>query len=118
MGSDGVKYEVQREQRLTSDQPRVWHGSIGSGEELVKDARILHALRDNRDLIGLEMEAAGIMNFIPVGVIRGVGNYRDEDKIEEWRPYAAAHGCCVCKSHPSPGCTKGDRTKGRTDSKE
>lgn len=83
VGSDGVKYEVQREQRLTSDQPRVWHGSIGSGEELVKDARILHALRDNHDLVGLEMEVAGIMNFIPVGVIRGVGNYRDEDKTEE-----------------------------------
>jgi len=36
------------------------------------------------------MEAAGTMNRIPVGVIRGVCDYGDEHKNKEWQPYAAA----------------------------
>lgn len=36
------------------------------------------------------MEAAGTMNRIPVGVIRGVCDYGDERKNKEWQPYVAA----------------------------
>jgi len=36
------------------------------------------------------MEAAGTMNRIPVGVIRGVCDYGDQYKNKEWQPYAAA----------------------------
>ncbi|KAI6777617.1 uncharacterized protein J7T54_004900 [Emericellopsis cladophorae] len=38
----------------------------------------------------LEMEAAGTMNRIPVGVIRGVCDYGDEHKNKEWQAHAAA----------------------------
>src|SRR4029077_12161020 len=72
-----VEHPVEREQRPASNRTRVWYGPIGSGDKLVKNSRKRNELRDKYNVIGLEMEAAGIMNCIPVGVIRGVSNYGD-----------------------------------------
>jgi nucleoside phosphorylase len=36
------------------------------------------------------MEAAGTMNTIPVGNIRGVCDYADVHKTKDWQGYAAA----------------------------
>ena len=55
-------------------------------------------LRDKYNVIGLEMEAAGTMNRIPVGVIRGVCDYGDEHKNKEWQPYAAAMAAAYAKA--------------------
>ncbi|XP_044721314.1 NACHT domain-containing protein [Hirsutella rhossiliensis] len=70
----------------------------GSGEKLMKNARKRNELRDRYDLIGLEMEAAGTMNRIPVGVIRGVCDYGDAHKNKEWQPYAAAMAAAYAKA--------------------
>ncbi|OAR01720.1 hypothetical protein LLEC1_03251 [Akanthomyces lecanii] len=78
---------VQRPPRL--QRTRVWYGSIGSGDKLMRDASTRDKLRDEFDLIGLEMEAAGVINSIPVGVIRGVCDYGDGAKDKHWQPYAA-----------------------------
>jgi nucleoside phosphorylase len=55
-------------------------------------------LRDKFNLIRLEMEAAGTMNTIPVGVIRGVCDYGDAQKNKEWQPYAAAMAAAYAKA--------------------
>jgi nucleoside phosphorylase len=54
-------------------------------------------LRDRFDFIGLEMEAAGTMNTIPVDVIRGVCDYGDRKKRKAWQPYAAAVAAAYAK---------------------
>ncbi|KAF4914129.1 Nephrocystin-3 [Colletotrichum fructicola] len=50
------------------------------------------------------MEAAGVMEIIPVGVIRGVSDYADEHKNKDWQPYAsaiaAAYGKAVLQETP------------------
>jgi nucleoside phosphorylase len=63
-------------------QHRIWkfHDEESSTED---------ALRDEHDLIGLEMEASGMMNTLPTGVIRGVCDYGDGQKNKDWQPYAA-----------------------------
>jgi hypothetical protein len=76
----------------------VWYGPIGSGEKLLKDAQNRNELRDRYGVIGLEMEAAGTMNCIPFGVIRGVCDYRDEHKNKECQPYAAAMAAAYAKA--------------------
>jgi len=76
----------------------VWHGPIGSGEKLMKNAQKRNELRDSYNVIGLEMEAAGTMNRIPVGVIRGACGYGDERKNKEWQPYAAAMAAAYAKA--------------------
>ncbi|KAJ5508235.1 hypothetical protein N7527_010378 [Penicillium freii] len=90
--------QVYRERREDSQRTRVWYGTIGSGEKLLKNRHRRNELRDTYDLIGLEMEAAGMMNRIPVGVIRGVCDYGDENKNKQWQPYAAAMAAAYAKA--------------------
>lgn len=94
----GTKSTVERERRPDSERTRVWYGPIGTGDKLMKNARIRDELRDKHNIIGLEMEAAGTMNRIPVGVIRGVCDYGDEHKNKEWQPYAAAMAAAYAKA--------------------
>jgi len=94
----GVRKVMQRKQRPSSKRTRVWYGSIGSGEKLTKNSQKRDHLRDTYNLIGLEMEAAGIMNRVPVGVIRGVCDYADENKNKKWQPFAAAKAAAYAKA--------------------
>ncbi|KAF0329392.1 hypothetical protein GQ607_003341 [Colletotrichum asianum] len=94
----GGEYTVMRERRSTHRRTRVWYGPIGSGEKLMRNFRQRNQLRDKYDLVGLEMEAAGTMKCIPVGVIRGVCDYGDEHKNKEWQPYAAAMAAAYAKA--------------------
>jgi nucleoside phosphorylase len=93
--------EIHREPRPVGpvDQRiKVWYGKIGSGDTLMKNSEKRDALREKHDIIGLEMEAAGVMDTIPVGVIRGVGDYADEKKDKAWQPYAAATAAAYAKA--------------------
>jgi nucleoside phosphorylase len=94
----GIERLKEREQRPDSKRTRVWYGPIGSGEKLMKNSRKRNELRDRYNVIGLEMEAAGTMNRIPVGVIRGVCDYGDEHKNKKWQPYAAAMAAAYAKA--------------------
>ncbi|TQV97386.1 nacht and wd domain-containing protein [Cordyceps javanica] len=96
--ADGLEKLVERAPRPPSRRTRVWYGPIGSGEKLMKNAWKRDELRDKYDVIGLEMEAAGTMNRIPVGVIRGVCDYGDMHKNKEWQPYAAAMAAAYAKA--------------------
>lgn len=89
---NGQEEVVERARRPSQiyQRTRVWYGPIGSGDKLLKNAQKRNELRDKYGIIGLEMEAAGTMNRIPVGVIRGVCDYGDRHKNKSWQPYAAA----------------------------
>ncbi|KAI3575095.1 hypothetical protein IWW34DRAFT_793301 [Fusarium oxysporum f. sp. albedinis] len=89
---NGQEEVVERSPRPNQgyQRTRVWYGPIGSGDKLLKNALKRNELRDKYGIIGLEMEAAGTMNRIPVGVIRGVCDYGDRHKTKDWQPYAAA----------------------------
>jgi len=95
---DGTERLVDRKRRPDSERTRVWYGPIGSGEKLMKNAQKRDELRDTYNIIGLEMEAAGTMNHIAVGVIRGVCDYGDEHKNKEWQPFAAAMAAAYAKA--------------------
>ncbi|GAW24197.1 hypothetical protein ANO14919_137790 [Xylariales sp. No.14919] len=97
-GEDGIERPVNRQPRVASKRTRVWYGPIGSGEKLLKNARKRDELRNKYNIIGLEMEAAGTMNRIPVGVIRGVCDYGDMHKNKEWQPYASAMAAAYAKA--------------------
>jgi nucleoside phosphorylase len=83
---NGIERPVERDHRPDSKRTRVWYGPIGSGDKLMKNRRKRDELRDKYNIIGLELEAAGTMNRIPVGVIRGACDYGDEHKNKEWQP--------------------------------
>ncbi|KAH7009131.1 uncharacterized protein B0I36DRAFT_378671 [Microdochium trichocladiopsis] len=72
---------LERARRPNTARTRVRYGPIGSGEKLLKNAQRRNELRDEYGVIGLEMEAAGTMNRIPVGVIRGCATMATSRKI-------------------------------------
>jgi nucleoside phosphorylase len=82
----------------TEERTSVWYGSIGTGDELIKDASRSAQLRAKHDIIGLEMEAYGAMTGLRVGVIRGVCDYANEEKNKLWQPYAAARAAAFAKT--------------------
>ncbi|KAG8627668.1 hypothetical protein KVT40_005151 [Elsinoe batatas] len=88
---------LERKPRPSDHRTRVWYGKIGSGNTLVRSARRRDMLRDQYDIIGLEMEAAGVMNVLRAGVIRGVCDYADGQKDKRWQPYAAAVAAVYAK---------------------
>ena len=83
---------MERTPRHHSERTKVWYGPIGSGDKLMKNAQKRDYLRDTFNLIGLEMEGAGTMNTIPVGVIRGVCNLRRCPEKQRMATIRSSHG--------------------------
>lgn len=94
-GNDCTKCDpakvMQREPRR-SDNLRIHYGVIASGNTLIKSARARERLvkHSEEECICFEMEAAGLMNQFPCLVIRGLCDYADSHKNDQWQPYAAA----------------------------
>ncbi|KAG2002677.1 hypothetical protein GB937_009642 [Aspergillus fischeri] len=90
--------EIRREPR-DSSEPEIHYGTIASGNTLLKDAihkdRILEDI--GQECICFEMEAAGLMNTFPCLVIRGICDYGDSHKSDQWQRYAAATAAAYTK---------------------
>lgn len=87
---------VPRSPRL-SNEPVVHFGTIGSANVVVKDAAIRDELKQDMNILCVEMEAAGLMNDFPYLVIRGICDYADSHKNAKWQPYAAAMAAAYMK---------------------
>ena len=79
-----------------STLPRVHYGTIGSADSVVKDAEIREKLAKEQ-IICVDMEAAGLMDFFPCLIIRGISDYADTHKNKRWQPYAAATAAAFAK---------------------
>ncbi|KAL6881409.1 WD40 repeat-like protein [Trichoderma novae-zelandiae] len=77
------------ERAAADDNPAIHYGIIASGNQVMKDAIIRDRLAAERDVLCFEMEAAGLMNHFPCLVIRGICDYSDSHKNDEWQGYAA-----------------------------
>lgn len=80
---------VDRPKRNKEDTLRIHYGLVASSNQLMKDALKRDALAREKGVLCFEMEAAGLMNRFPSLVIRGICNYSDSHKNEEWEGYAA-----------------------------
>jgi nucleoside phosphorylase len=63
----------------------------------MKDASIRDKLAAEKDILCFEMEAAGLMNHFPCLVIRGICDYSDSHKNEEWQGYASMVSAAYAK---------------------
>ncbi|UKZ84327.1 uncharacterized protein TrAFT101_000240, partial [Trichoderma asperellum] len=86
-GSSGL---IKRSERTEyEDNHAVHYGLIASANQLMKNALDRDRLAAEKDVLCFEMEAAGLMNHFPCLVIRGISDYSDSHKNEEWQGYAA-----------------------------
>lgn len=83
--------------RDTGDSPVPHYGCILSGTSVIfKDAKVRDELRDKYGAICIETEAAGMMNRIPVAVIRGICDFADS-RDDNWHGYASATAAAYAK---------------------
>ncbi|KUM57952.1 hypothetical protein ACN42_g9214 [Penicillium freii] len=68
----------------------VHRGTIASGELVIKDATKRDDLAQEHGVLCFEMEAAGALTDFPCMVIRGISDYCDSHKNDQWHGYAAA----------------------------
>jgi nucleoside phosphorylase len=81
----------ERPRRGSSRKVTVHYGIIASANSVMKDAteRIRYANDPELNVLCFEMEAGGLMNSFPCLVIRGICDYSDSHKNDEWHNYAA-----------------------------
>ncbi|KAF9885377.1 hypothetical protein FE257_012995 [Aspergillus nanangensis] len=80
---------VLREERSQCEAIAIHYGTIASGNQLIKNAAIRDMLSKEKNILCFEMEAAGLMNHFPCAVIRGICDYSDSHKNDQWQGYAA-----------------------------
>ncbi|PKK53318.1 hypothetical protein CI102_3363 [Trichoderma harzianum] len=88
--------------QVVKKEPRdmcVHYGLIASGNQVIKDATLRNKLNKdlNSHVLCIEMEAAGLMNNFPCIVIRGICDYADSHKNDNWQEHAAAVAAAFAK---------------------
>jgi nucleoside phosphorylase len=76
---------------------KVHYGVIGSGSSVMKDAMKRDELAESENILCFEMEVAGLVNHFPCLVIRGICDYSDTHKNDEWHGYAAMMAAAYTK---------------------
>ncbi|KAF5642374.1 hypothetical protein F52700_3170 [Fusarium sp. NRRL 52700] len=84
----------QRRQNLVA---KIHYGIIASGNSVIGNATIRDQKAAELKVICFEMEAAGVVNAVPCLVIRGICDYCDDKKNDEWQEYAAATAAAYAK---------------------
>lgn len=79
---------VARKSRENTN-PAIHYGLIGSANQVMKHGATRDKLRNEKNIICFEMEAAGLMDIFPCLVVRGICDYADSHKNKRWQPYAS-----------------------------
>jgi nucleoside phosphorylase len=74
---------------VSRDDPTIHYGLIASANQLMKNAEIRDSLAREAGVLCFEMEAAGLQDHFPCLVIRGICDYSDTHKNDQWHGYAA-----------------------------
>lgn len=74
--------------------PRIFKGSIGASNSLMKDRKERDEVAERHGLLGLEMEGSGIADAmwdsnLQYLIVRGVCDYADANKDDSWQEYAS-----------------------------
>lgn len=97
-GTEAEPKLVKRAERSEEDDdPEIHYGIIASANSLMKDAKIRDKLSSERGIICFETEAAGVVNVFPCIVIRGICDYADTHRNDEWQEYAAMTAAAYAK---------------------
>lgn len=95
--------------RRVGDNPRVHRGGIGSANILLKDPALRDFVRDKWGVRAIEMEGSGVLDAgwamdRDVMVVRGICDYCDSHKSDDWQEYAAlaaaAYARCLVEALP------------------
>jgi nucleoside phosphorylase len=84
---------------LTSSEPWIHFGGVASGDTVMKSSKDRDKVAEQEnELRGFEMEAAGVWGTLPTIVVKGVCDYSDSHKNEDWHWYAAGTAAACTKA--------------------
>lgn len=99
LGCDS-KYLIQRDrlksQVLTS--PALHFGTMESGNAVIKCADYREHMFRTEKAIGFDMESAGLWEYLPTVIVKGVCDYADSHKNKLWQDYAAASAAACTRA--------------------
>ncbi|MGI5269448.1 hypothetical protein ACQEUU_09880 [Nonomuraea sp. CA-218870] len=103
LGDDGEVLKHPRDVLRRRGRSRVFRGCIGSSNTLLRDREFRDLLRDRYDLRAIEMEGSGIAEAgwqfgYYYMVVRGVSDYGDSVKNDQWHRHAAAVAAAYTRS--------------------
>jgi nucleoside phosphorylase len=90
---------IQRRRLCTGiPQPLIHIGTIASANTVMKSGEHRDKLAENEEIIGFEMEGAGVWDNLSCVIIKGVCDYADSHKNKVWQSYAAATAASCSKA--------------------
>lgn len=78
--------------------PRVHIGAVACADTVMKSGEHRDHLVQSEDVVGFEMEGAGVWDNISCIILKGVCDYADSHKNKAWQLYAAATGAAAAKA--------------------
>jgi nucleoside phosphorylase len=77
---------------------KIFYGTIASGNKVIKNAEIRDRISQSAGgALCFEMEAAGLNDGFPSIIIRGICDYADSHKNDDWHAHAAAVAAACAK---------------------
>ena len=87
-----------RIERVRSDgKISLFFGNMASSDQVMKSAAHRDAIVNEEEVIGFEMEGAGVWDIFPTLVVKSVSDYADSHKDKEWQDYAAVQAAAAAK---------------------
>ena len=80
-----------------NNEPKMFYGTIGSANVVLKDGAEREKLREALGVLCVEMQAASLMDGFPCLVICCIRDYADSHENKQWQPYAAATAAAYMK---------------------
>jgi len=87
-----------RSMSASTTQPVVHFGIMGSGNTVMKSGQHRYRMAQADGIIAFEMEGAGVWDYFPSIIIKGVCDYADSHKRKGWQRYAAATAAACTKA--------------------
>ncbi|KAL6715212.1 hypothetical protein ACLMJK_007476 [Lecanora helva] len=84
--------------RTDVPKPEIHFGEVASGDAVMKSGYHRDWLAKNEQVIGFEMEGAGVWENFPTIVVKSVADYSDSHKDYRWQSYAAACAAACMKA--------------------
>lgn len=85
-------------QSVEIHRPQIHIGRMGSGDTVMKSGEHRDRIARRHRVIAFEMEGAGVWDYFPSLVIKGVCDYADSHKKKEWQVYAATTAAACTKA--------------------
>ncbi|KAI1353754.1 hypothetical protein F5Y01DRAFT_322958 [Xylaria sp. FL0043] len=78
--------------------PIIHFGAYASGDRVMKSGEHRDEIANREEVIGFEMEGAGVWEIFPCIIIKGVCDYADSHKNKKWQDYAAVTAAACLKA--------------------